>query len=244
MGLPNNNARSLVGRLLASAGFQNPQREKELRLDAYGDLFTVPSLPDQAGGALSGSYLTATNPTIGTAIVTTTSITAFTAVSPVAAFFNAGVNGRSIVMDYLSMRIQQVPTSATRWLYTWVVDPVDRYTSGGTLLVPTNTNSGVDNTSIMRFHFGAIVATAASASVRRHSNGLVRDVIPLIDDSTTFRFNDRGANGSLVNAAGGVQYIAVPPMVIAPGHTGLLYLFGDSNAAAPTWEFTAGWYER
>jgi len=192
--------------------------------------------------AISKKYFTGVNPTLGTAIATTTSITAFTAASPVALFFNNGP--RAIVMDYLSMMIVQVPTSATHWRYSWTYDPVDRYTSGGTLVVPTSINGNIPASTNMRMRFGAIVATAASGGVRNLCTGAVRGIIPTTLDTNTFVFGDTGFSNSALLTSGSAKYCdGIPGCLIAPGHSLLLHMWGTSNAAAPSWEFTAGWYE-
>lgn len=223
-----------------------PGSEIVTRSSKFGDLGVLPLMTGQLGAGYSGAYYTGCNPTPGTAIATTTSITAFTAISPVICMYNSDIasTGRDIILDFLSMRIVQVPTSATEWEFAWVTDQTDRWTSGGTLVAPTNVNTRIANQSINRYRFGAIVAPAASGNVRIHSRGLVRDQIPVILDTTTFRFGSDSEGGSFAPSTGNIhQGITLPPLVIGPGHSALLYLWGTSNGAAPTWEFTTGWLE-
>ena len=232
--------RGITARLVQSLPRETPGSAQELRLDRYGDVYNIPSTLQ--GSALGGKYFTGVNPTLSTAIATTTSITAFTVASPVALFYNQG--SVDIVLDQFTMNIVQVPTSATSWQFAWTYDTVDRYTSGGTLVVPKNVNGNVGNESAMRFHFGAIVATSASANVRNHSRGGLRGVIPTTFDEMGFVFGEKGSTGSFASAAASAKYInGVPGCVIAPGHSMILYMWGAANAGAPSWEFTAGWLE-
>lgn len=239
-----NYLRSLTGRLLSSAAFTAPERPKNVRLDSHGDVFTVPGLTGPQGAALSGAYFVGANPTVGTGIATTTSITAFTAASPVAMLYNAGT--RVIVPDYFTMLFTAAPTSATAWHYAWILDPVDRLSSAGTAIVPAPTNSAVSAASDCRFTFGAIVATSASANVRRVGRGIVRSKIPVVNDEVCFKFGTEeptpfGATDTSVILS---RAVCVPAVAVAPGHSLVLYMYGASNAGAPAWEFAAGWSER
>lgn len=234
--------RSLTGRLLASANFEAPQRPKEVRLDSYGDVFVVPGMTPQQGAAMSGSYFVGTNPTPGTEVVTTSSQTAYDQDKPVALLHN-GSSERVVIPDFLQLKIEQVPTSATRWFLALTIDTAgSAYVSGGSTITPVCTHGGRDNSTIANFYFGAITSTDVTKRIILPAYQL-KASIPIINDQVLIRFGGMGAGGILYAGAGD-RVVDVPPIVLGEDCSLQVYLYGDSNAAAPTYEFCMGWMER
>jgi hypothetical protein len=202
-----------------------------------------------------GGYFVTTNPTPGTAIAMTTSVVddAATASSthaqfaPAMVIFNnaspADPNAPSLYMRYINLTIVQVPTSATNWKYAFRLDNLNRYLSGGSALTPVNTNPGSSRNSKANFYFGAIVPVALpSASSRLVANGTIETAIPTLGDSWLFGFGNRHVSAS---AAGSViRPLNVSPIIIPPGWSLSMEMWGTSNAAAPSWEFECGHVER
>lgn len=214
------------------------------RLNKYAEPIVQAYGPNQ--GVEEGSRFISTNPTLGTAIATTTSITAFTAASPVMLVQNKyGLGGPAITLDYLRLMLSQVPTSATRWDWAGVVDTTSRYTSGGTAITPANLNTaGLSSGALVVF--GAIVAAAASANARTVHRSMGRSAIPVLQDEWLFKYGSQNHEGP--SSLGGAVALRMPvpggPVVLRPGDTYLLYGWGTSNAAAPSWEFELGHTER
>lgn len=232
-----------VARLLRGSGgeFSTAGSLKSPRLDSYGDLFVLPGMTPQQGAALAGSYFVATNPTPGTEIVTTTSQTAYDQDKPVALLANNG-SSRIVLPDYMTLKIEQVPTSATRWFCVVALDTAgSAYVSGGSTLTSVCTHSAIGSESSATAYFGAITAT--DTTKRIISIGLIKDVVPVIDDQVTLRFGGTGS-GSILYAGAGDRVIDLPPVALGLNGSMLVYLYGESNAAAPTYEVTMGWIER
>ena len=217
---------------------------RPFRLNRHSELIAEVFGPDRA--AAEGSRFVSINPTLGTAIATTTSITGFDATKPVMLVQNRnGVGGANIILDYLRLILAQVPTSATAWNWAMVVDTINRYTSGGSAITPTNVNTGGAGSGA-GIYFGAVVAPAAGAAVKTVHRSQGRSVIPVTLDEWVFKFGaapDSGA-GSLGGAVALRMPIPCGPVVLRPGDSWLLYGWGASNAAAPSWEFELGHTER
>lgn len=209
------------------------------------------------GAADEGAYFATTNPTPGTVIATTTSVVDDAATAsathaqnvPVMHIVNRAVagdaNGKSIYLKYLSMMLSQVPTSATTWRFAWRVGSVARYTSGGSDLVPQNVSGGSQTASIARVLFGAVV-TALDPNNRLIYNGTVGSVIPVTLDVWTFTFGSNVAPTNFLNGSASAKNVTLPcpPVVVGPGCYAQLEMWGASNAAAPSWEFSMGHVER
>ena len=207
-----------------------------------------------------GGFFVTTNPTTGTAIAMTTSVVddAATASSthaqfaPVMIVFNSNTadnqNAASIYLRYLRMQIVQVPTSATSWKFSMRLDNTIRYASGGSTLIPVNLNPSSSRTSAAaRVFFGAIVPAALpTAASRLVSNGQVNSAVPVTLDQWLFSFGNAAPHMDLISGGAGAKNvtIACPPIVIPPGWSLSLGMWGASNAAAPSWEFEMGHVER
>lgn len=209
------------------------------------------------GAADEGAYFATTNPTPGTVIATTTSVVDDAATAsathaqnvPVMHIINTAtagdLNAKSIYLKYISMMLSQVPTSATTWRFAWRISQVARYTSGGSLLVPQNSNAGAQNTSIAKVYFGAVV-TGLEPNNRLVCNGTVGSVIPVTLDVWTFTFGVNAIPTNFLNGSASAKNVTIPcpPIVIGPGCNANFEMWGASCAAAPSWEFTMGHVER
>lgn len=208
------------------------------------------------GAADEGAYFVTTNPTVGTAVATTTSVVDDAATAsathaqnvPVMHIINSATagdpNGKSIYLKYLTMMLSQVPTSASTWRFAIRLSQVSRLTSG-TLLFPQNTNAAAQNTSIAKVYFGAPV-TALDPVNRLVCNGTVGSVIPVTLDVWTFTFGVNAIPTNFLNGSASAKNVTIPcpPIVIGPGCNMNFEMWGTSNAAAPSWEFTMGHVER
>jgi hypothetical protein len=201
------------------------------------------------GRAALGQYFRATNGTFGTgtgmSIVTT-----FVATSPLLTIVNgAPAGGPSIYVDYIKLMNTVAGATTTQAHIGTVLDLANRYSSGGAALTGAPVNSGSKAAPIASINFGAIVATAASASVRL----LGRDIIKtqaapcwVVGDEVFIKCENVDTPAGATNGAGTAIYPApMGPVIIAPGHTFLLYMWNVANATtAPSWEVEVAWWER
>jgi hypothetical protein len=208
-----------------------------------------------------GSYFTASNPTVGTAIAMTTSVVddAATASSthaqaaPYLYMYNRGVTGdqnaKSVYLKYIKLfsRIgDQAWTSATQALFSVRSDPNSRYTSGGTALTTTNVNTNVGTASQVIAYAGANVVSLPNATTGRVlAHGLIQSSIPLAGSTWIWTFGDvtqptNFGYASVINSL----TIPCPPAVIAPGWSLQLDIWATALAAAPTFEIEVGYVER
>lgn len=208
-----------------------------------------------------GSFFVVTNPTPGTAIATTTSVvddatgaTTHAQQKPVMAITNqwtsgAGTLQQNLYLRYLKMFIAAVPTSATHWKYAMRLSPNSaKITTAGTACVPVNPNSSSGVGSRALVSFGAITATDSATDIGQKlvANGLVSGAIPVVNDEWLFTFGSLDRSIDSIGTQTLVKRLSIPvtPIVIAPGWTWTLEMWGTSNAAAPSWEFECGYIER
>jgi hypothetical protein len=213
---------------------------------------------DYYGLADEGSFFIATNATPGTAIATTTSVvddatgaTTHAQQKPVMLIQNQNSvsQGYNIYLMYLKMFIVQIPTSATVWRYAMRLDPLStKITTPGTVITPQNPNGASSTLSRAYINFGAITTTDSTSSPQQRlvANGSVSQAIPVANDEWFFNFGATFASidSSITSANSKRMSFPVPPIVIPPGWTWTLEMWGASNAAAPSWEFELGYAER
>ena len=221
------------------------------RMSKYGELITRNNANAVQATSVDGSYIVATNPTPGTAIAMTTSITAFAETAgAVGVMFllrntlTSSETAKRIIMDYLKMRIVQVPTSATSWEYAVTLDDNPaRYTSGGGVIVPTNPNGAVSTGSIATLYFGALT-TGVPTNRRLVGRGTLRGIIPTTFDVMSIIFGSSPTMQGLHTSGSGKYFDVTAPVIISPGQNMAITMWGAANAAAPSFEFEAGWIER
>lgn len=243
-----NDIRGVVSRLLSNAASMSDTVEGKLRIGRYGDLRVAPTLHGVTGSGDEGSYWTAANPTIGTAIATAASLTAWVTTTPVFILQNNdAVGGKNVIFDYLRLLTAVIPTSATEWRWALFVDSIKRYASAGSTLTNNNANTAASASSIAQAYFGATVAAAASAQ-KQIAAGLVRPVIPKVWDTITVKAGsvENSSTGALRDGTAALDIgINVPPVVLGPQTSMLFYLWGAAaGATAPQYEVNAGWIER
>lgn len=229
----------------------NDNTYANLRLDRYGQIYDNPIYDSVSGAAEDGSLWLATNPTMGTAIAVTTSITAYAETAGAVGFglvvkntSSAGDTAKRIVMSRITLPIVQVPTSATSWQYVLVLtnNPAF-YTSGGSVLAPVNVNSDIISGSVAQVFFGALTTAVPGTDKRYVGRGTLRGIIPTTFDEMSIVF--RGCPTSALATAGSMRNVCYnEPVVIGPGYSLGLSMFGASNGAAPTFEPTISWIER
>ncbi len=209
----------------------NPYGEQVVQT-AFGS--KVPGLADE------GSYWVATN-TPQTAIADAAALTAFAATTPTMVLFNANsvASNKWIYPVRFRLSVAAAGTNGTNWLMQWLVDSGNRVSSGGTALTKANVNMSVTATSGLTATFGAITATAATAS-RIISASLGRTVIKVIGDEYVFEFGSTApAPATGMPSEGTLQLqklFQLPPVAIPPQTSLLWYEYAASQSVAATFD--------
>jgi hypothetical protein len=201
-----------------------------------------------------GGYFITTNPYPGTAIATTSSVvddgasaaSTHAQFAPAAIIYNSASvtdpNAPSIYLRYIKLIINLVPAAASSWKYALRLDNVNRYSSGGLTLTPVNVNPASPRGTKAQVYFGAIVPTGLpSANSKLVANGQVANAVPTSLDQWLF-----DATGGAGNTGGATSTVEtrVAPIVIPPGWSLSLEMWGPGNSSAPSWEFEIAHVER
>jgi hypothetical protein len=208
-----------------------------LRVHRSGELITMPLHGMRTPPLVDeGVYWTGMN-VPQTALLDTAALTAFVATTPTMVVFNNNpTGGKSLYPTRFRCSVSAAGTSGTNWLWQWLIDTGNRWTSGGTALTLANTNINASNTtSGAVIHFGAVTAPAANAS-RIVGAGVGRTVIKVIGDEYTFEFGNSGpVSGAGMPTDGTLQLTKtwhVPAVVIPPQCSLVWYEYAASQGTA------------
>lgn len=243
--------RGVVGRNIGVPGVSNDGTWKDARMDKRGELMVLPLVHGLHGAGFEGSYFVARTATIGTGVdAGGVTQTLWVATTPSLYIGNGNsTGGKSISLDYIKMTASVAGASLTDYQYAVMVDDIVRWTSGGTQLTNVkNSNMGCSDSSGATIYFGAITAPAAGANVRQLARGFFHTAIPVILDQYILRFGGANSGESMATLAGtaaSITCLPVGPVVIGPGHSFLLYLWGTAMATtSPAFEVEIGYIER
>ena len=214
------------------------------RADKYQATNIITVSNKEFGCVDEGSYFMALTPTPGTGVIGTVSIAAITDVSPTMVVYN-GHASKYLYPQFLNLHETVVSTSGARVQFTFYVDNVNRYTSGGTALTINNANSGSTLGSGAVINVGAIVSPAASAK-KLIDHVVFRGTIDVVEDQYEFVFASAGAGTSTGSRAATVSDFSktLPPVAIAPGHSLGMHQWAASQVNAPTYEYRLGFIAR
>lgn len=243
---------TVVRKILPSA--YNDGDEASNLGDRYGAQIVQPLHGGKQAVAEQGNYFVASNPTPGTGIAMSQSITSFNeaagAVGVVLYLRNtetSAVNAsKRIYPDYLMLRsITTAPTSATDWYMAGVLDYNPTLATGGSAITPVNVNGDSSLASIATMRFG-VLTTPVPSSRRLLFNRLLRAQVPVVMDQYKIIFGGIEGGASIVTGAGAQNLIFnAPPIVIGPSQNLLLHMWGTAfGIASATWEFEMGWIEK
>lgn len=194
-----------------------------------------------------GSFFHCSNATLATGIAGHAApVVADTDTKALLALYNGGQ--KNIIPVYLSLEVTAAGTAGTLHYTTIYIDNKgsNANSSGGTAITPVNVNSGGSNTTGATVVFGP--AVMAMTSSRKVFQQIVREVIPVVQDTMLIRF---GAPNFEVHAglttAGTATCHTVqhaPPIVIAPGGNLNISQIRPSQSAAASYQFSFGYIER
>ncbi len=216
----------------------------------FGEAITSPLGAKLYGYADEGSYVLATNPTMGTGIAGIAASTSFDAAEHLMMIRNTHATKR-FYLDFIDLVVTAAGANGTTTGFTMTGDKgTTRYTSGGSSITPVNPNmDGSQPGSDLTVKFGALVTTAASADVRPLGDFLVRTVIKVIGDSYRFNFGDSNAKwecagASLDGTTSAKITIPCPPVVLGENDMLLLSDWGASQSGASSYQFRMGGWLR
>jgi hypothetical protein len=224
------------------------------------NLQTQPVLTKMQNLVDEGSYFVANNAQTGIAMTAgaTFSATApFLVVdnnNPAASGGSAGVN---IALDYLALVASAAGGAGSTLSYLAMavyIDSIKRYQSGGSQLTGSSPNMNLGATSNAVIHAGAVTAAAASSGVRaivgqRNVRPAVSATVAcVVGDSFILDFGslEGGVGGSVTVASPQSIALSLPPLIIGPQQSALIYLWlqGATTPSAASFLTELGYWER
>lgn len=241
--------KGLVRRALPSINADSVDNDVSVRLWSRGEQSIISLMNKAYGLAEEGSYFVANSATPQTAI-TGPAGSAFSATAAALTIYNGSTvtNPVRIMVDYISIQAGATAmsnsTSNTATYWSVVLDSIQRYSSGGTSLVPKNVNmeSSVSSQAVVKF--GALTTTAASGMDRclvpqRIFRVPVSATALSLANYDTWQINFGGIDNNppiFAPASATVQaninnaVYTAPPAVIGPGQTFVFHLWLIANS--------------
>jgi hypothetical protein len=213
------------------------------RAGRYGEAYGLGVSGKEWPVADEGSYFLAQNPTPGTGIIGPVATT-FVETTPLLVVYNGGQN--RVYPQFLRLHVTAAGASDTRVQFTHVVDSGNRYSSGGSTLTVNNVNMDSVVTSQVVAKFGALTATAASATRRLLGTTVFRGTIGIVEDAYEFVYgaaDGSGMGGSRVATVVDMARL-VAPVVIGPGQSYVLHDWAGGIGTGRTYAVELGFIER
>lgn len=220
------------------------------RTDPYGGAYVSPV---GSGGSYhtadEGSYFTICNPTVATGIAGHAApVVADTDTKALLHIFN-GSTTKSLVMDYLFLEVTAAGTAGT--LHYTVIYTDNKgstaLSSGGSTITPSNAKSNgaaIDSGVIVTF--GA--AVLAMTSSKKQGIQIVREVIPVVQDTIMMKFGAAPGqfHGGLTTAGTATAHVyqVWAPIVLGPGGNLNIAQIRPSQSAAASYQFSGGFWLR
>lgn len=253
--------RGMVSRLLPPANLDSLQQDISTRLARYGEQYTQPLVRKSHGLADEGSYLIA-NANAQAGIISTAA-TGFVATTPALIVANidspTSANAKRTYLDFLNLVTTVVGSAASGLVNLQAalyIDNGNRYASGGTEITANIVCPNMDLTtrSITKVYFGNLTATSPTLSARAISPlrvirpAVSASVLDVVGETKFFNFGgvEGALNGSVTVANANFITVPMPPVIIGPGQSALLYLWQNVGATpvAATYAPELGMWER
>ena len=201
-----------------------------------------------------GSYFTAYNVTDGTGIAGHPApVQADLSTKPLLHIFNGNPasSGKSIILDFIRIRVTAVGASGTTMDFTiWIDQKGSTSKSGGTgtVATPVNCRSDQYQATGAVVTFG-VVTGAVDATERMVDHQRIRSVRPIVEDQYLFQFGASEytlpSDQLITTAIIASIYCPFAPVVIQPGgNFKLVQWRASQSATADSYEYTVGWTER
>jgi hypothetical protein len=227
-----------------------------IRLTGYNEQICVTPMARRHVLAADGTYFVTTNPTIGTGVAHALN-TSHDATKGLFAIYNSNpTGGKSIHLDYLRLIFVGTATAtSTSNDFVMATDTgAMTPTANSALRTPVNVNSGDSTASgalVYAFAAGTLTIPAASATRRITGRVHMNTGVTVNGDEYVVQFGHdvlppASGGATAARATDTARKVAhAPPMVIAPGHWGLIYRYGLAEATnTPTYEYELAHYER
>lgn len=219
----------------------------------YGEQYVQNVIPGKQSLADEGSYYVATNPTIGTGVATTTSITAFSDVTTSGLFIISNrespsdTNAKRIYLDYMKLLVTAVAASATvQNIAVKVQNNLRIATANVASVSPVNVNNDLGVQSIagvQAFNAGSMTMPASDPSARTIGRSTLGGLLILGDELVT-QFGGVDMSGSATSATAGRKVSVMPPVIIGPNQCATIYFWATASAGAASFEYELTWWER
>ena len=226
---------------------------KPVRTNKKGEQIVAPSGDMLTRVCMDGTYFSAVNPTMGTGIAASVQAT-FVATNALAVIRNMDTTalptGKQVQLDYMRLICTAAGTGTTAMDMAIVIDPSNRYSSGGTALTQTAPRrSGPTTTAIARVDFGAVTCAAAGGSARTVSRLKLKHAALVVGDEFFIAFGGRRGGGPFaLNGAAAASYeYSVGPVSLDPSATAnscVFHVWYAGVSAAPSFECEFGLWER
>jgi hypothetical protein len=234
-----------VGRLLTSESIEADRAETYARTNQYGEFISAPSGQNQF--ALEDSYFVGSNPTIGTAVaINAAAQNAFVATAPSILIRNPNaVGGKDVIVKRINLLCTVAGTGLTSLECAVSLGTGNNYTSGGTPLTLRSIRLQSPATSLI-YYSGASAIVSTNTNTITIARQRIRTGIPVVGDNFKLNFGGEPTTetGLLSGAAAAMYAHNLPPLVIPPQGTALIYLWGGGQTVAPTYEFIIELIER
>lgn len=232
--------RGIVQKVLPTINADSTNVDVAMRQASYGELYNQPLVRKNHNLADEGSFFVANNAQAGIAMTTTV---AFSAVAPFLIVYNGNAaGGKNIYLDQLNLITTAAGSAAaalTLIQAAAVIDTGNRLSSGGTALTGKSVNMVLNPSTGAVITAGAPVATAATGSARTIAG--LRTLRPVVSATVAdvvgemkvlnFGAVEGGSAGTITIANANIIPVSLPPIVIGPGQSALVYVF---YAAATT----------
>lgn len=241
-------ATGLIQALLGTKTGDSTVAERPFRMNGYSELAVRDTPANYYGQAEEGSLIVATNPTVSTGMTFVTAQTAFSDTAPNFYIYNTEpAGGKSLRLHYLKMITTAAGTSATAWHYAVVLDASARAfsTDNTATITPVNPNGGATLSSIPQIkvqnNASTSVIGASSASKRLVARGTLGG-LNIVGDVMQIYFGEMTPSAmaaTAVTQAGqpGRRVDNSPPIIIPPGASAVIHIWGVASAAAFSPEF-------
>jgi hypothetical protein len=233
--------RALPTRENDSSTVANPNRA-----GAYRESYTLPLGGGDYMFADEGSYFHASNATLATGIAGHAApVVADGVTKALLHLYNNG--DKNIIPCYLFLEVTAAGTGGTLHYTTIYTDDAGATAraSGGTAITPVNAKSDGSDTTSAVLYVGAVVT--AMATPKKVGQQIVREVIPVVQDTTLMRFGSPSGHLTSLTTAGSATAHVVQdfaPIVIGPGGNLNISQIRPSQSAAASYQFSFGYIER
>jgi len=236
-----------VKRALPTRNADSDAAQAPTRAGAYLEGYVLPLGGGDYHFADEGSFFVANNATLATGIAGHAApVVANTDTKALLHLYNGGT--KNIVPVFLFLEVTAAGTAGTIHYTTIYIDNKgsSARTSGGTAITPVNALSSSTSAGNAEIYFGAVVT--AMTSSKKVGQQIVREVIPVVQDTVLMKFGEPSGTprSSLATSGTGtnhsVQHFA--PIAIAPGGNLNISQIRPSQSAAASYQFGFGYIER